>query len=359
MNSSQYSEVLGIPLAGIGAVYFFVLLLLSLVTPRKPTAAYPAAQTWITRLCVAGLVVDTILLAVQAGLIKSLCLVCFATYLANFGVLAGALVRRGGRWIPALKSALQLDPAGESLLPRGPMRIMLGISLALFAAIVAMMPSAIRVTSKNYALVDSAIEQFFASWPEKKARVIETKPGDGVFGSPNAAIRVVEFSDFECPYCRNSAFTLHTALDPLKEEIFFVFKHFPLDPTCNPTVQNQIHPNACALARLAFCANRKGKFWDFHDTIFLKLSEEKVATGITEITPELSHLFSKEEIASCLSDPASLSNIHQDAKLGRALDLKGTPTVYVNGKAVTIPLTVENLRRLIALERSLQPKTSP
>jgi protein-disulfide isomerase/uncharacterized membrane protein len=357
VNASQYSEVFGIPLAGIGAVYFFVMLLLVLVTPKKPTG-YPAAQTWIARLSLAGLGLDTILLGIQIGLIKSICVLCFTTYLSNVGLFIGAAGRRGGKWKDAAKGALQPE-GNEPLIPQGPMRFMLGLSLVLFTVIVGLIPSAIRLTSKNYALVDSAIEQFLSTWPEKKVRVIDWKAGDGVKGNPRAPVRMVVFSDFECPFCRQAAFTMHTALEPFKDEVFLVFKQFPLDPSCNPTVQYQTHPNACALARLAYCANRRGKFWEYHDTIFMKLSQEAVASGIDAVTPGLSSLFTKEEIASCLSDPATLDNIAQDARLGRSLDLKGTPSVYVNGKAVSIPLTVENLRRIVSLELSLQPKSSP
>ena len=355
VNSSSFSEVLGIPLAGIGAVYFFLLLLLVLVSSKKSGGA---AQTWIARVAMAGLGADLVLLAVQVGLIQSVCLVCFTTYLANAGLLFGAAASRG-KGFKALKQVLTEPPGGQPLIPPGPMAAVLGISLVLFTVIVGLIPSAIRLTSKNYALVDSAIEQFFASWPERKVKVIDWKEGDGVLGNPSAAVRIVEFSDFECPYCRNAAFTLHTALEPVKDQIFFVFKQFPLDPTCNPVVQHQVHPNACALARLAYCAKKKGKFWEYHDTLFMKLSQEAVAAGVSSFTPDLASILTKEEIPSCLNDPASLDNVVQDAKLGKALEIRGTPTVFINGKAVTIPLTVESLRRLVALELSLQPKTSP
>ncbi len=358
VSSSQYSEVLGVPLAGIGAVFYFVLLLLSLITPRKP-AGYPHSQTWIARLAFLALGIDTVLLGVQLFLIHSFCLLCCATYLASLGVLFAAIKIKGGRFTEALTTIGSLDEEGDRLMPKAPMPIILGILLAIFVVLVSYLPSVIRLDSKNYALVDGAIEQFFATWPEKKARVIDYKPGDGTLGNPNAPVRIVEFSDFECPYCRQAAFTLHAALEPLKEDVFFVFKQYPLDKACNPTVEREVHPNACALARLAFCANQKGKFWEFHDTIFMKLTQEQISGGVGATLKGLEGLFTQAEIDSCLVDPAGLDNIKQDAKLGRSLELRGTPTVYVNGKTVTIPLTVDNLRRLVELEKSLQPKTSP
>lgn len=358
VSLSEFSSVLGVPLAGIGAVFYFVLLLLSLVTPRKPVG-YPQAQSWIARLALLGLGFDLILVVIQVGFIHSLCLVCFATYFATAGVLFSAWKQRGKKGFAGMAETCALDPGGDALLPKPPMPAVLGISLVVFTALVALIPSALRLTSKNYALVDGAIEQFFQTWPEKKVRVLDYKAGDGVFGNPKAPVRIVEFSDFECPYCRQAAFTLHTALEPLKEDVFFVFKHYPLDPSCNPTVEHQIHPNACALARLAFCANRKGKFWDYHDLIFMKLSQSQITAGIDSVAPGLAPALTRAEIDSCLSDPAALDNIRQDARLGKSLELRGTPTVYVNGKAVTIPLTVENLRRLVELEKSLLPKTSP
>lgn len=359
VNASSYSEVLGIPLAGVGALYYFVLLLLVLITPRRGSSDSAAAQMWLTRLTLLGLGADLVLLGIQIALIQSICILCSITYLANAGLLIGALGRKGGKWLRALSTLLARDPAGEPLLPHPPLPAILGIALVVYTAAVALIPSAIRLTSKNYSLVNDAIEQFFASWPEKKVRVIDYKAGDGARGNPNSAVRVVEFSDFECPFCRSAAFTLHTALEPFTDKIFFVFKQFPLDPACNPSVQYQVHANACPLARLAYCANKKGKFWDFHDLVFIKLPQESVTAGVSALIPQLSTILTKDEAHGCLADPASQDNVSLDGKLGRTLEIKGTPSVFINGKAVTIPLTVENIRRLLQIELSLRQKTSP
>ena len=145
---------------------------------------------------------------------------------------------------------------------------------------------------------------------------------------------------------------MQTALQPLRDRIFFVFKHFPLDPSCNRLVKYQLHENACRLARLSYCAAGKQKFWEFHDRVFEKAAS---ATRVVwdRYVEHVAPVFSPNEIARCLADPASLHNVQADIALGDSLKISGTPTIFINGKLITIPLTIETIRRLIEIESVL------
>lgn len=79
------------------------------------------------------------------------------------------------------------------------------------------------------------------------------------FGSANAKVTIVEFSDFECPYCARTLSTIQTIVKTYKQDVRIVFKHFPL---------TSIHPNAQKAAEATVCAQKQGKFWDMHDKIF-------------------------------------------------------------------------------------------
>src|SRR5690606_31307199 len=133
----------------------------------------------------------------------------------------------------------------ETLLPKGmkqlgkpsPVAASLGLlAIVCFCGILVLLPDSLRLRSKTYSMVDNAISKFYEQWKEQKVREIDFDDNDATLGDPNSKIRIVEFSDFQCPFCRKAAFTLHNALDPIKDRIFFVFKHFPLDQACNGAV---------------------------------------------------------------------------------------------------------------------------
>jgi protein-disulfide isomerase/uncharacterized membrane protein len=339
VNSSRFSEVAGIPLASIGALFYFTCLCLNLLA-RPRDKAFPQLQKYLTALVGLGLVVDAGLLGIQIFELKTFCSMCLLTYVSSGAILFASLRLR--KRAPA--------PDGEVGVTR-PALWMTGVAAIAFVGFIATLPSYYRLQGQTYAMIENALEQFFRTWRDRPIRPTPVKEGDGVFGNPDSKVRILVFSDFECPHCRKAAFTLHTALKPLKERMLFVFKHFPLDSTCNPKLQYQLHPNACALARLAYCAERKGLFWEYHDLVFLQIGEG-VSQGIEALKPQLAPILSDVEIERCLQDEKSLANLKADIELGSDLGLTGTPAVYINGKHVSIPVTVETLKRLVAIEEA-------
>lgn len=352
VNASRYSEIAGVPLAAIGALFYFVCLCLSVIGPRSDRN-FSKAQQLLGWLSFASLGADLAMLLLQLFVLQTICLVCTFTYLCSAGIFVSSLrlfEPAGGNRLKALFSRRV-----PSLKLTRPALASMAVALTAFVTLLLLLPSQYRLRGESYELMQSALQQFYGGWKNLPAKKIAVDSTDAVFGNPDAKIQFVEFSDFQCPHCRRAAFTLHTALKPLKNRVRLTFKHFPLDSSCNPAMQYQMHPHACSLARLAICANTKGKFWEFHDTIFMRLSEEEVASGITDLTPKLTAIFSKEEIDACLKDPKSLAQVKQDIQVGTATAIAGTPAVYLNGKHVSIPLTVETINRLVELESAPAP----
>lgn len=351
VNMSSYSEIGGIPLAALGALLYFLLVVLFGLARASRQPANRIDQIGLV-ICALGITVDILLFFIQAVVLKNFCLVCLATYACTFG-LALSWVRTIGFG----KQGLPYKNLFKTLLPK--VRVapwiwgLSGLAILCFAGALAMIPSAIRIRSQTYSFVDTAIEQFFLQWKERPSKRIEIG-ANGTFGNPAARVQIVEFSDFQCPHCRNAAFTLHTLLKLFKDRVYFVFKNYPLDSACNSAVPYAMHPHACSLAKLSFCAQKKEKFWNFHDYVFFTLSEASKAkkTAYPEsLRPEdFSSLFTEEEFLSCLRDASALKAVQSDIKQGNELGLKGTPTVYLNGKLVTVPLTLEILQRLIEIE---------
>ena len=356
VNVSQYSEVLGIPIAAIGAFYFFLLLVMSLLVPNqeKSFSTLQKMMAWLTGF--ATLYNLILFLGVQLVILKSFCLMCFVTYLCTLGHLIFN-IRLSGSDEDDLKSKI-MTTFGKphfpllTTIPR--FRWVLGtISLLLFVLVLTFLPYYVRSQSSANNFVQDSIEQFYSKWKDLPQKKIKVSAGDGVWGNPQSPIQIVEFSDFECPFCRKAAFTLHTVLKLYKNRVFFIFKNFPLDSTCNPNLPYQLHAHACKLARLAACAQLKGKFWDYHDRAFLNMTDEDIREGFDHISEVLTPVFSSKDISSCLSDPKTLKQVGEDISLATDMKIKATPSVFINGKLITIPISVESLEKLISLEESL------
>jgi len=354
VNASSYSEFLGIPLAAFGACFYFLLLLMMLIAPQGDSN-FRRVQRGIAWLTSFGLLVDVALFLVQLIGLHTFCIMCLITYLATFGILGGAWLLAKAEEKSFRFNQLFFADREEKADKFSSNLLILGIIGAIaFGAVVTLVPSFIRVNSQMYSMIDNALEQFYSKWKDLPQKTIEIQDGDGTLGDPSAKVRIVEFSDFECPFCQRTAFTIHTALRSLENRVSFVYKYFPLDSACNPAVMYQLHPQACALARLGYCAQKKGKFWAYHDLVFLQLSEEQLKQGIDAISSSLQSIFTRDEINQCLTDANSLKGVTEDIKTGNGLGVKGTPTLYINGKQVmNIPVTVETLNKLVSIEESL------
>lgn len=166
-----------------------------------------------------------------------------------------------------------------------------------------------------------------ANFEQMPQREIEVSPADFSLGPDDARVTVVEFSDFECPFCRNGAQEVRAVLAKHPDDVRLVFKNFPIDIACHEGLERQLHPFACHAALLARCAGEP-KFWQVHDALFA--STELSEDVMKQIPAELS--LAKGELESCMESPGPLLKIKQDIALGRSLGVTGTPTFFINGR---------------------------
>jgi protein-disulfide isomerase len=346
VSASRFSEVGGVPLAAMGAMYFIVLLLLGLL--QSPgSKGFTRSQTWMALLSALALSVDVGLLGVQAFAIRSFCLFCLATYactLAHLG-LNWLLLPASQRRLKALFVTDKKSQVPALTLALTSMGVVVSAALIYrFAA-----PISLEQQSAGF---EQAKKSFLDNWDRAPSSAIAVRPTDATWGNPKAKVQIVLFSDFECPHCQRAAFAMHTAIAPEEERVWVIFKHFPLDMSCNRLLTQPIHANACALSHLAYCANKKGRFWDFHDRVFFKLSARELSSTRDQIWDGVRNVFSREEFDQCLSNPEALANTQADIEQGNALEINSTPTIFINGKRVTLAPTVDLLRELIQKEAS-------
>jgi protein-disulfide isomerase len=150
-------------------------------------------------------------------------------------------------------------------------------------------------------------------------------PTDGFpsFGPDDAKIVIVEFSDFQCPYCRRfHEQTYQSLLSAYPGQIRFVYRNLPLPPT--------MHPEAMSAAVASLCANDQDAFWDYHEKLFS--SETLGAETYIQYATELG--LNVEEFTACLSSGKHDEFIQQDMAFSSELGVQSTPTFFVNGLAV-------------------------
>lgn len=149
-------------------------------------------------------------------------------------------------------------------------------------------------------------------------------------GPDGAAVRVVEFSDFLCPYCRNLAGALANYMPRSGNKVAIYFKNYPLDKDCNPALSRTIHEGACELALGAVCANEQGKFWLYHDEVFSQPPNNPSNDDVVRIATAAG--LSGDRFRGCLESPAARQTLTAQIEEAQRLKIQSTPTVFINGK---------------------------
>jgi protein-disulfide isomerase len=157
-------------------------------------------------------------------------------------------------------------------------------------------------------------------------------------GSPKAAVVIVEFSDFQCPYCRAVQPTLRNLLAKYEGLVSLGYRDFPL---------RDIHPQAELAAEASRCAREQGKFWEYHDLLFEhpnKLNRD----GLLEHARALK--LDEKQFDPCLSSGRYKAQIEQDRQLGLRAGVTGTPGFIINGNLFTGNLPQDAFEKAIQAE---------
>jgi len=137
-------------------------------------------------------------------------------------------------------------------------------------------------------------------------------------GNPKAPVMIVEFSDFQCPYCRQVEPTLKQLLAKYPDKVSLAYRDFPLA---------QIHPQAELAAEASRCALEQGKFWEYHDQLYNSSNLERAALLDDARTLKLD----EKQFDSCLASGKYKAEVERDVKEGMQAGVSGTPTYFING----------------------------
>lgn len=159
------------------------------------------------------------------------------------------------------------------------------------------------------------------------------------FGPADAPITIIEFSDYECPFCtRWHAEVWPKLQQTYGDKIRLVYRDFPL---------YSIHPNAGAAAEAANCANEQGKFWEYHDLLFQAsdgLGRQAYETYASQVNLDV------EGFKACLDEKRYAEEVTADFEFARQLGVQSTPTFFINGVALIGAQPFEVFQEVIDLE---------
>jgi protein-disulfide isomerase len=149
-------------------------------------------------------------------------------------------------------------------------------------------------------------------------------------GPATAPVTVVEYSDFMCPFCRNLGVALSQFVPQAGGRVVVYFKNFPLDKTCNDRLPGSTHPGSCNLALGGLCAEYQGKFDAYHDHVFSTELRNPQPADVVRLAGEAG--LNAAAVEGCLDDPKTKADLAAQVAEGNRLGVNSTPTVYVNGK---------------------------
>lgn len=160
-------------------------------------------------------------------------------------------------------------------------------------------------------------------------------PADGPAKGPaSAPVTIVEYSDFQCPWCRELSTTLDQVKAKYGDQVRIVFRQFPLNN----------HENAQKAAEAALCAHEQGKFWELHDTMF----KNQQALGVADLKTKAAELgLNASTFNQCLDSGKTAKAVEAEMKGGAALGVGTTPSFFVNGRPLVGGLPLEQITAVI------------
>jgi len=361
VNTSEFSELAGIPVGLLAIPTYLTLILLVMWALRRKERT---AMGYAFAISLATVLYSLFLLYISKARLNFVCAWCLRLYLINTAAMILTATAAGGnplkllgetlrdltRWPPAMKAAGGVF--GATLL------LSVGVQQAYRSSLGGdkPVPEALK-KAKKQARPKTATSrgtltamQWETIPEDKDARatgkkgLLKVHPDDAWKGNADAKVVLVELGDFECPYCKQIAGEMSRLYDAYGDKVLFVFQHYPLNKTCNPAARSTKHRDACQAARASVCAQKQGKFWEYHDLLYKnqhRLDDAALKLYARELELDL------DGFGRCLSSRESIQKVVQNARDAKSLALRGTPRIFLNG-------TLQPGRSAPALARAIE-----
>ena len=323
--ASKYSELLGIPLGVWGLGYFLAMTVLAGTIFAGHKSSKEHEPAWFI-MAALGIITSIALAGISLGVLGTVCIVCVLIYTLT-------LVQGGIAWKLWRARRPDLDLSAKTIVG--------GLSTSAIAV-------AIAILGFNYLKPTPQLpgelqdlpgkHDQSTSLPQLAPTAIDIPVNKSAYsgmgedyrkGPDDAKIVIIEFADYMCPGCGQTAPILEDLHNQLGQRALFVFKNFPLSNQCNSSVSSDMHPYSCDIVRLARCSGSIGKFWDYHLKAFAeqsRASKEKAREWGKEIG------LTDAQMDKCLASNDILAKIRDDVDIANKAGVNSTPTIFINGK---------------------------
>ena len=369
--SSKWSTMAGIPVASYGLAFYLALFFFALLSLDRKLITEQISSSVFGLFSFLSLLMSLVLFALSKFAIGSFCLLCMGLYLVNILMFICSLklasqVHFTKRLLDGTRALLDfpLLALGLGRFSRDERRPLvesglLGLFVCCFCAYSLpyyfvgrfISPPGTPLKLKQQPSIAQALKDWINASPVNfKIQSDSPLNRDYQRGPSTAPVELLVFSDIECPVCRK----LHTAMPKIlkgyEDKVRVVFKDYPLDRACNSSITEDFHRYSCLGSSFARCAGEQDKFWEALDAIF-ELDEfesgsqpEEIKAALKERSAALG--LDTEAIFQCIDSGRQLEKIRQDIAEGNDLGIKGTPTLYLNGRQVS-RISVDGLRAII------------
>lgn len=164
---------------------------------------------------------------------------------------------------------------------------------------------------------------------------IKVDLADHIRGDFDAPVTIVEYSDFQCPYCFRFGQTMEQIMEEYPNDVRWVYRHFPLSSS---------HPYAQKAAEASECAADQNKFWQYHDQLFSNQSQIS-PSFLPKIAQTLD--LDMDQFSQCLDSGKYSAKVKADYQEGLGLGVEGTPGNFINGEPIGGALPYEQIKEMI------------
>lgn len=320
---SRYGSVAGVPVA-VGGLVFFGWVLLMVWGARGKSAIKDSAPTYIFAGSTLALAVVLYLAYASFFILKEVCPLCVATYVAVIGVF---IISGGASSVPM--SSLPTRALRD-------MRLLVATPLAIVIALLFVAGTAWGVSAFPRETQRPAVAQVAPVTDAQRAELEawwNVQPVVSNFPIANNGVKVliVEFADFQCGACKTQYLNTQPILDKYKgrpNDVRFELRHWPISSLCNPTVPSAVHAASCDAAAGYEMAKAKGTADVLKDWLFVnqeKLSPATVRNAIAEVgkVTDFDAQF-----------PQAIQQVRTDVSIGSAIGVSSTPSFFINGRRI-------------------------
>lgn len=170
--------------------------------------------------------------------------------------------------------------------------------------------------------------------PVKGVADLKVAKDDHVRGAKNAKVTLIEWSDFQCPFCSRFHDTIQQVLQAYPNDVQVVYRHFPLD---------SIHPAARPAAEASECASEQGKFWEYHDALFA--NQAGLSGGVAFLKSVAGQIgLDQKKFDKCVDEKKYANVVEQQYQDGIAAGIQGTPGSFLNGQELGGAVPFDSLK---------------